>query len=58
MKAGSAECAGFLQALRRRGTIPDPAVEATVREALRLKDPRHRMDGGGLVLLPMMGIGG
>ncbi len=42
MEAGSAECAGFLQALRRRGTIPDPAVEATVRAIL--EDVRTRGD--------------
>ena len=42
MKAGSAECAGFLQALRRRGTVPDPAVEATVRAIL--EDVRTRGD--------------
>ncbi|MCX5736487.1 MAG: histidinol dehydrogenase [candidate division NC10 bacterium] len=42
MEAGSVECAGFLQALRRRGTIPDPAVEATVRAIL--EDVRTRGD--------------
>ncbi len=48
-----------LRDLLRSGTA-DEAVEARVREALGRKAPRHRMEeaGSGLVLLPMMGIGG
>ncbi len=43
-----------------RAGASDLDVEALVRDALRLKAPRHRMDedGARLVLLPMMGIGG
>jgi GTP 3',8-cyclase len=43
----------------RAGATED-ALAATVRGALLRKSPRHRMDeaGGGLVLLPMRGIGG
>ena len=48
-----------LRDLLRAGASDDD-VEALVRDALRLKAPRHRMaeDGARLVLLPMMGIGG
>jgi len=42
MAAGSAECAGFLHALRGRGTTPDPAIEARVRTIL--EDVRVRGD--------------
>ena len=42
MEAGSAECGGFLQTLRQRATIPDPAGEATVRAIL--EDVRTRGD--------------
>ncbi len=45
---------------RMRAGATDEDLEAVVREALRLKGPRHHMDEAGarLVLLPMMGIGG
>jgi cyclic pyranopterin phosphate synthase len=48
-----------LRDLMRDGS-PDGAVAQAVRGALLRKAPRHRMDdaGGGLVLLPMRGIGG
>ena len=42
MGSESAECAGFLRALRQRGTTPDPAIEATVRAIL--EDVRTRGD--------------
>ncbi len=42
MASESAECAGFLRALRQRGTTPDPAIEATVRAIL--EDVRTRGD--------------
>jgi cyclic pyranopterin phosphate synthase len=43
-----------------REGAPDGALAQAVRGALLRKAPRHRMDdaGGGLVLLPMRGIGG
>ncbi len=43
-----------------RSGAPDEVIAARVREALARKAPRHRMEevGQGLVLLPMMGIGG
>jgi cyclic pyranopterin phosphate synthase len=43
-----------------RGGATDGELEAAVRAALDRKDDRHHMDaeGAGLVLLPMMGIGG
>jgi GTP 3',8-cyclase len=43
-----------------RAGAGDLEVEALVREALRVKGPRHHMEEAGsrLVLLPMMGIGG
>jgi GTP 3',8-cyclase len=43
-----------------RGGAPDADLARMVRGALLRKAPRHRMDdaGGGLVLLPMRGIGG
>ena len=45
---------------RLRAGASDEDLEDVVREALRLKAPRHHMDEAGarLVLLPMMGIGG
>jgi cyclic pyranopterin phosphate synthase len=45
---------------RMRGGAPDGALAEAVRGALFRKAPRHHMDGegGGLVLLPMRGIGG
>ena len=48
-----------LRDLMRAGAA-DSELETVVREALRLKAPRHHMDESGarLVLLPMMGIGG
>jgi cyclic pyranopterin phosphate synthase len=48
-----------LRDLMREGA-PDGALALAVRGALLRKAPRHRMDdaGGGLVLLPMRGIGG
>jgi cyclic pyranopterin phosphate synthase len=48
-----------LRDLMRDGA-PDGALAEAVRGALLRKAPRHRMDeaGGGLVLLPMRGIGG
>lgn len=48
-----------LGSLMRAGE-PDETLEAAVRQALRRKDDRHHMAdaGAGLVLLPMMGIGG
>ena len=48
-----------LRDLMRRGAS-DGELEAVVREALRLKGPRHHMEApeARLVLLPMMGIGG
>ena len=42
MTAGSAACAEFLEALRGRGGVPDPTVEAAVREIL--EDVRRRGD--------------
>jgi histidinol dehydrogenase len=42
MGSESAECAGFLRALRQRGTTPDPTIEATVRAIL--EDVRTRGD--------------
>jgi cyclic pyranopterin phosphate synthase len=43
-----------------RAGAGDAELEAVVREALQVKGPRHHMEeaGAGLVLLPMMGIGG
>jgi GTP 3',8-cyclase len=43
-----------------RAGAGDEEVAALVREALRVKGPRHHMEEAGsrLVLLPMMGIGG
>lgn len=48
-----------LRDLMREGA-PDGVLARAVRGALLRKAPRHRMDeaGGGLVLLPMRGIGG
>jgi cyclic pyranopterin phosphate synthase len=47
-----------LRALLRQGA-DDAALERAVRGALGRKAARHHMDeGGGLVLLPMRGIGG
>jgi GTP 3',8-cyclase len=48
-----------LRDLMRKGA-PDEALAELVRVALLRKAPRHHMDeaGGGLVLLPMRGIGG
>lgn len=48
-----------LRDLMREGA-PDAALARVVHGALQRKAPRHRMDdaGGGLVLLPMRGIGG
>ncbi len=48
-----------LRDLMRDGA-PDGVLARAVRGALLRKAPRHRMDdaGGGLVLLPMRGIGG
>jgi cyclic pyranopterin phosphate synthase len=48
-----------LRDLMREGA-PDGTLARAVRDALLRKAPRHRMDdaGGGLVLLPMRGIGG
>ena len=45
---------------RMRAGASDEELEEVVREALRLKAPRHHMEEAGarLVLLPMMGIGG
>lgn len=45
---------------RLRAGASDEELEEVVRGALRAKGPRHHMDqaGAGLVLLPMMGIGG
>jgi cyclic pyranopterin phosphate synthase len=48
-----------LRDLMREGAA-DAALDEAVRGALFRKEPRHHMDcaGGGLVLLPMRGIGG
>ena len=53
------EARADLRALLRRGA-DDAELEVAIRGALARKAPRHRMDdtGGGLVLLPMRGIGG
>jgi cyclic pyranopterin phosphate synthase len=61
---GFQACLGGAERLSLRDLVregaPDGALALAVRGALLRKAPRHMMDdaGGGLVLLPMRGIGG
>jgi cyclic pyranopterin phosphate synthase len=61
---GFQACLGGTERVSLRDSMregaPDAALARVVHGALQRKAPRHRMDdaGGGLVLLPMRGIGG